>query len=64
PDIALVDDTHISCCWVFQGEDRQLRLKLSMLIYPTHVTIDHIPMEVAMDISTAPRQMVLWGAVD
>lgn len=64
PTMALVDDIRVGQCWPFAGEKGQLGLKLSELMHPTHVTIDHIPLEFAADAGQAPREMVLWGAVD
>ncbi|KAH9895967.1 hypothetical protein C8Q73DRAFT_745131 [Cubamyces lactineus] len=64
PEIALVDDLHVGNCWSFAGERSQLGLRLSEIIYPTYVTVDHIPAEIAADAGNAPRSMVLWGAVD
>ncbi|CDO77466.1 hypothetical protein BN946_scf184881.g10 [Trametes cinnabarina] len=64
PEIALVDDIRIGSCWFFSGDQAQLGLQLSNIIYPTYVTIDHIPAEIAADAGASPHKMILWGAVD
>ncbi|KAI0364230.1 hypothetical protein BV20DRAFT_956648 [Pilatotrama ljubarskyi] len=64
PDVALTDDMHIGKCWSVPDVKAQLGIRLSEMIYPTHVSIDHIPAEIAADAGAAPRSMVLWGAVD
>ncbi len=63
-DAAITDNIHVGNCWLFPGSSAQLGLKLSEMIHPTHVSIDHIPVEIAADIGQAPRTMVLWGSVD
>ncbi|KAI0324606.1 hypothetical protein GY45DRAFT_1262531 [Cubamyces sp. BRFM 1775] len=64
PEDALSDDLRIGHCWTFEGSKAQLGVKLSELVYPSHFSIDHIPASIATDIRSAPRAIVLWGAVD
>lgn len=64
PEVALDDDMHIGNCWSIPGAGGQLGFRLATMIRPTHVSIDHIPSEIAADISRAPREMALWGGVD
>ena len=63
-ELAITDDSRIGQCWLIPGSTAQLGLRLAELMHPTHVSVDHIPTEVAFDIGQAPRAMVLWGAVD
>ena len=62
--LSIMDDSRIGQCWSFPGNAAQLGLRLSDLVHPTHVSIDHIPAEIAAHIDEAPRAMVLWGAID
>ncbi|KAI0364520.1 hypothetical protein BV20DRAFT_1039373 [Pilatotrama ljubarskyi] len=64
PERALQDDIHIGNCWHIPSRTGQLGIILPVHVYPTHVTIDHIPIEIAADIGRAPRNMLLWGVVD
>ena len=64
PEAALNDDMHIGKCWLIPGNAAQLGLCLSAMIHLTHVSIDHIPHEIAADVGRAPRSMLLWGGVD
>lgn len=64
PDSTLVDDLRIGNCWTIAAAKGQLGIRLSEQLYPTHVTVDHIPVEIAADITRAPRTLILWGAVD
>ncbi|KAI0644318.1 UNC-like C-terminal-domain-containing protein, partial [Trametes meyenii] len=64
PDAVLDDDFRIGHCWSLPNGTGQLGVRLSEIIYPTHVTIDHIAAEVATDPGTAPQTMTLWGGVD
>ncbi|RPD53695.1 hypothetical protein L226DRAFT_456018, partial [Lentinus tigrinus ALCF2SS1-7] len=62
--LAIMDDLRIGQCWSIPGQAAQLGLRLADLVHPTHVSIDHIPAEIAARIDEAPRAMVLWGTVD
>ncbi|KAI0710495.1 hypothetical protein C8Q76DRAFT_769475 [Earliella scabrosa] len=64
PSAAISDEFHLDSCWDIPGASAQLGVQLSEMIHPTHVSIDHIPLEIAPDISRAPKAMVLWGALD
>ncbi|PIL24701.1 hypothetical protein GSI_12587 [Ganoderma sinense ZZ0214-1] len=61
PNLSLSDDPRIGSCWKFPQDAGQLGFRTSEILFPTHVTIDHIPIDVAVDIGQAPRSMVLWG---
>lgn len=63
-DYAITDDLRVGQCWSIPGSTAQLSLRLSELMHPTHVSIDHIPAEIAARIDEAPRTMILWAAVD
>lgn len=63
-EAALDDDTRIGNCWSIPGTGGQLGFRLATMIRPTHVSIDHIPSEIAADISRAPREIALWGGID
>ncbi|KAI0712374.1 hypothetical protein C8Q76DRAFT_571591, partial [Earliella scabrosa] len=64
PETVLSDDVRVSGCWRVPGSGGQIGVVLSELIYPTHVTIDHIPLPLASDTDDAPREMILWGVID
>lgn len=64
PNASLIDDLRIGRCWALAGGEGQLGVKLSKMIYPTHVTIEYSPEGFATHRNQAPRSMVLWGAVD
>ncbi|KAI0827481.1 hypothetical protein BC628DRAFT_1303745, partial [Trametes gibbosa] len=63
PEAVIEDDTAIGRCWTI-SRSGQVGLSTPAVIYPTHVTIEHIPRHVAVDIGRAPRHMILWGVVD
>ena len=64
PTVVLSDDNHIGHCWCFPSTHGQVGITLPDFIYPTNVSIDHIPVELAAIPGQAPRRMVLWGVVD
>ncbi|KAI8969518.1 hypothetical protein BD414DRAFT_428486, partial [Trametes punicea] len=64
PEVALSDDNRIGQCWLSARKGGQLGVVLPELVRPSHVTIDHIPVEIAATPGQAPRDMRLWGVVD
>ena len=64
PDKAFNDDPRVGNCWLFPGTSGQIGFQLAKMIHPTHVSIDHIPVEIALDVGRAPRNMFIWGAID
>ena len=64
PTAAITDDIRVGNCWSIAGHAGQLGIRLTEMIHPRHVSIDHLPLEIAADIGRAPRTMILWGALD
>ncbi|EIW65128.1 uncharacterized protein TRAVEDRAFT_111609 [Trametes versicolor FP-101664 SS1] len=64
PEIALQDDMRVGKCWFIPSQRAQLAIVLPRMVYPTHVTVDHIPLVITADIGEAPRNMRLWGMID
>lgn len=64
PLYAIDEDSRVGHCWSIPQRSGQLGIILAQPVIPSHVTIQHIPRNVAADISVAPRAMILWGVVD
>lgn len=64
PVVALHHETHLGYCWPFEGSVGQLGVRLSRRVFPSEVTIDHVPRELAVDIGSAPREMEVWGLIE
>ncbi|KAI0762925.1 hypothetical protein C8Q74DRAFT_1191173 [Fomes fomentarius] len=64
PELALRDDLRIGQCWLVDQRSFQLGVGLPVFVHPTHVTVEHIPLEIAADIRQSPRKMLLWGMVE
>ncbi|RPD78447.1 hypothetical protein L226DRAFT_610365 [Lentinus tigrinus ALCF2SS1-7] len=64
PELILDEDMRTGSHWLIPDAQCQVGIKLPAFIYPTHVSIDHIPRELAADIRQAPRHMVLWGLLE
>ena len=65
PVTALHHELHNGHCWPFAGKEGQLGVMLAApAVLVEEVTIDHIAMEVAYDIRSAPREMEVWGMVE
>ncbi|TDL13500.1 hypothetical protein BD410DRAFT_735299, partial [Rickenella mellea] len=65
PDLALTPGVHPGRCWqtaVHSGG--HLGVALANTIVVSNVTIDHIAAELASNITTAPKDMVLWGLIE
>ncbi|KAI9836630.1 MAG: hypothetical protein M1819_001264 [Sarea resinae] len=47
-------------CWCTPNERAQLAILLPQKIYPSEITIEHIPAAATLDIESAPKDMELW----
>lgn len=61
---AIAEDNRIGQCWLTHPSNAQLGVVLAEPIYPTHITIDHAPIQAVADVGEAPRTIVVWGMVD
>ncbi|EEB05589.2 spindle pole body protein Sad1 [Schizosaccharomyces japonicus yFS275] len=61
PETALQSNNEVGMCWSFAGTFGQLGVSLSQPIYINAVSIHHVHPSIALDISSAPREMELWG---
>lgn len=59
PLLALENSLHPNNCWAMKGTNGSLGIKLSHYIYPTAVTIEHLPSWNARDPLSAPKSMTL-----
>lgn len=62
--MALSDELRVGHCWEVSGTSLQLGIRLPKMLRPSHISIDHIPRELAIESGRAPRLVRLWGAVD
>lgn len=64
PITALHQDLHSGNCWPMAGPYGQLGVMLAFPTIISDITIDHVAKEVAFDLSTAPKDMEVWGQVE
>ncbi|CAG8434703.1 7789_t:CDS:2 [Diversispora eburnea] len=64
PVTAIQPDTHVGQCWPFTGQEGQLAILLSREIYVTAVTYDHVSINVAMGLTSAPKEFDVYGIVN
>ncbi|KAG2340751.1 hypothetical protein BDR05DRAFT_937509 [Suillus weaverae] len=64
PVTALHQDLHSGNCWPMTGQYGQLGVMLAFPAIISDITIDHVAKEVAFDLSTAPKDMEVWGQVE
>ncbi|KAK9696102.1 hypothetical protein K7432_012638 [Basidiobolus ranarum] len=61
PTTALNPDIHLGKCWPFPGNQGNLTVLLSRSIIPTDFSIEHVPRSVAIDVSSAPKKLAVYG---
>ncbi|XP_005997029.1 SUN domain-containing protein 1 isoform X6 [Latimeria chalumnae] len=66
PRVVIQPDIHPGNCWAFKGSQGYLVVRLSLLIYPTAFTLEHIPKALSPtgNISSAPKDFTVYGLED
>ncbi|KFP75433.1 SUN domain-containing protein 1 [Acanthisitta chloris] len=66
PRVVIQPDMYPGNCWAFKGSQGYLVVRLSMKIYPTAFTVEHIPKTLSPtgNITSAPRNFSVYGLED
>ncbi|XP_061213049.1 SUN domain-containing protein 1 isoform X8 [Neopsephotus bourkii] len=66
PRAVIQPDVYPGNCWAFKGSQGHLVIRLSMRIYPTAFTLEHIPKTLSPTgtITSAPRIFLVYGLDD
>ncbi|KAM6320301.1 SUN domain-containing protein 1 isoform 3-T6 [Podargus strigoides] len=66
PRVVIQPDVYPGNCWAFKGSQGYLVVRLSMKIYPTAFSVEHIPKTLSPtgNISSAPRNFSVYGLDD
>ncbi|XP_032053289.1 SUN domain-containing protein 1 isoform X2 [Aythya fuligula] len=66
PRVVIQPDVYPGNCWAFKGSEGYLVIRLSMKIYPTAFTMEHIPKTLSPsgNITSAPRNFSVYGLDD
>ncbi|KAM4656237.1 SUN domain-containing protein 1 isoform 1-T5 [Amazona ochrocephala] len=66
PRAVIQPDVYPGNCWAFKGSQGHLVIRLSMRIYPTAFTLEHIPKTLSPTgtITSAPRRFLVYGLDD
>ncbi|XP_050569810.1 SUN domain-containing protein 1 isoform X7 [Cygnus atratus] len=66
PRVVIQPDMYPGNCWAFKGSEGYLVVRLSMKIYPTAFTMEHIPKTLSPsgNITSAPRNFSVYGLDD
>ncbi|NWW46281.1 SUN1 protein, partial [Pedionomus torquatus] len=66
PRVVIQPDMYPGNCWAFKGSQGYLVIRLSMKIYPTAFTLEHVPkaLSPAGNITSAPRDFAVYGLDD
>jgi Sad1 / UNC-like C-terminal len=59
--MAIQPSTHVGECWPMAGSQGQIAISLIRPISVTSIAIEHVSRYKAIDISSAPHEMELWG---
>ncbi|KAI0666483.1 hypothetical protein C8Q78DRAFT_932613, partial [Trametes maxima] len=62
PENVLAEGLQRDMCWLFDGHQGQVAIRLPALISPTHIALDYAT-SVGMH-HRAPRRVILWGLVE
>lgn len=63
PRVVIQPDIYPGNCWAFKGSQGYLVVRLSMTIYPTTFTLEHIPKTLSPtgNITSAPKDFAVYG---
>jgi hypothetical protein len=61
PDITLFPTHNIGECWPMQGSEGSLGVLLPKAIVVEGFTVEHVDKRIALDVSSAPKEMELWA---
>ncbi|KAF3929625.1 hypothetical protein ABW20_dc0101215 [Dactylellina cionopaga] len=64
PAHVLTESTNIGDCWSFPQSSGQVSILLAENIFPTDITIDHVPRGISGDDTSAPREVEFWVRID
>ncbi|KAK6531531.1 hypothetical protein TWF281_008326 [Arthrobotrys megalospora] len=64
PAHVLTESVNVGDCWSFPQSSGQVSLLLAEPIYPTDVTIDHVPRGISGDDSSAPQEIEFWIKIE
>ncbi|XP_061329259.1 SUN domain-containing protein 1 isoform X6 [Pezoporus flaviventris] len=66
PRAVIQPDVYPGNCWAFKGSQGHLVIRLSVRIYPTAFTLEHIPKTLSPTgtITSAPRKFLVYGLED
>ncbi|EFC42478.1 predicted protein [Naegleria gruberi] len=61
PDMIIKPDTTIGNCWPMKGSSGFVVIEIAHSIIPTSFSIDHVPKALSPNISSAPKQISVFG---
>nr|DBA19485.1 TPA: hypothetical protein GDO54_015318 [Pyxicephalus adspersus] len=66
PRVVIQPDMYPGNCWAFKGAQGYLVVRLSMAIYPTAFSLEHIPKSLSPtgNITSAPKDFAIYGLED
>ncbi|PVU85784.1 hypothetical protein BB560_006908 [Smittium megazygosporum] len=61
PAVALDPYVNLGECWPMKGSNGVLAIKLARRIKPTGFAIEHVIKSLAIDLSSSPKELEVWG---
>lgn len=64
PETVISPGLEAGRCWSFSGTSGHIGISLADEIIVTNLTVEHIALDLAPNLNTAPKDMTLWGLLD
>ncbi|RDX40003.1 hypothetical protein OH76DRAFT_1298763, partial [Lentinus brumalis] len=64
PAVVIDDDIGVRRCWTMPPLPSQLGIRLSHVIRPSYISMEHVSADLPGHTSHAPQNATLWGVVD
>lgn len=64
PEVALLPGLFPGACWAMAGSTGQIGVEFSQKINITRVSVEHVSESSLKLLSSAPKEMEVWGSVD
>lgn len=64
PETILSSNNSLGNCWSFSGSKGHVVIALERSVIPVTVAVEHIPIQYAINPTTAPKEMEIYGLLD
>jgi hypothetical protein len=64
PEMAITPVLGLGDCWPIRGRSGSLGISLARTIQPKSITVEHVPRQLAFDLTSAPRDIEVWNIAE